>query len=152
MLASFTTVGRSSAQFTEQEVRNGADVVATGDVTLNQSASGSQLVDINGTPIEGDGVYQTTTGQIVVNNGRVVATGDVSVNQSASGTQQVEVASLPHRYYDGMPSPGEYCEPGKVIADPKTGLLYFEADDCCYYLSACCTKSRKGCEGDFCGS
>lgn len=136
------------AQFTEQEVRNGASVVATGDVELNQSASGTQVVtDVNGVPVNGDGIYQTDSGQVVVNDGRVTATGDVSVNQSASGSQTVQVASLPNvAYYDGMPA--DQCNPGQVIADPTTGQLFYQANDCCYY-AACASecKTCKRCNG-----
>ena len=147
--AVFFGAKQASAQFTEQEVRNGAAITSTGDVTLNQSASGSQVVDINGTPITGDGVYPTESGQVVVNDGRIVSTGDVSVNQSASGSQHVEVERV-FPTADG--DPARVCEPGAVIANPDTGQVFYQARDCCWY-AACANacKTRKGCEGDFCG-
>ena len=146
--AVFFGAKQASAQFTEQEVRNGAAITSTGDVTLNQSASGSQIVDINGTPITGDGIYETSTGQVVVNNGRVVATGDVNVNQSASGTQHVEVDRV-FPTADG--DPARVCEPGAVIANPDTGQVFYQARDCCWYAACAVNCSKKVCEGDYCG-
>lgn len=131
--------GRAKAQFTEQEVRNGVDVVATGDVEVNQSAEGNQAVDINGTPIHGDGVYQTANGQVVVNDGRIVSTGDVSVNQSASGSQSVAVV---YPEYSGQPATG-YCSPGLVLANPNTGQVFYQGNDCCWYVA--CAKQCKKC-------
>lgn len=134
------------AQFTEQEVRNGADVVSTGDVNVNQSASGSQVVDVNGVPIDGDGIYQTSSGQVVVNDGRIVSTGDVNLNQSASGTQTVTVRGYPEEE-------GQYadvCTPGLVMANPRTGQLFYQKDDCCWYLACAADCKRRGCEGDSC--
>ncbi len=138
--------GVVKAQFTEQEVRNGADVVATGDVDINQSASGSQIVDINGTPINGDGIYQTSSGQVVVNDGRVVATGDVSVNQSASGTQTVSA-----HYPTSEGERANRCQPGAVMANPNTGQLFYQRDDCCWYVACAVNCKKQGCEGDYCG-
>jgi hypothetical protein len=136
--------GNAKAQFTEQEVINAADIVSTGDVELNQSASGSQVVDINGWPITGDGIYS----EVVVNDGRIVSTGDVSVNQSASASQEVEV-SYPE--YSGQPAEGA-CRPGTVIANPNTGQVFYQGRDCCWY-AACANRcqSNRGCEGDICG-
>lgn len=125
----------ASAQYTKQEVSNGLQVVSTGNVNVDQAASGSQSVDIFGQPLE-DGIYRTTTGQMVVNDGQIVATGDVNVRQSASGTQTVRQLTV----YDGQPA--DRCDPGHVIADPNTGLIYYQANDCCYYLSPCCQQSR----------
>jgi len=139
---------KAGAQFTEQDVRNGLSVTSTGDVNVSQSASGTQGVWIDGSLVTEDGIYPTSTGQVVVNDGRIVSTGDVNVSQSASGNQTV-VASLPNRLYDGVPA--DRCEPGRVIADPH-GVLYFQKDDCCYYQVPCCAKPKKGCEGDYCGS
>jgi hypothetical protein len=141
--------GVSEAQFTEQEVRNGASVVSTGDVDINQSASGTQTV--NGTVVSGPGVYETPSGRVVVrNDGSVVSTGDVSINQAASGSQTVSV----QRVYEGMQ--GQTCSPGHVLADPHTGVLFFQREDCCYYEVPCCWECSDGscddaCEGDFCG-
>jgi hypothetical protein len=140
--------GIVKAQFTEQEVRNGADVVATGDVDINQSASGSQIVDINGTPINGDGIYRTSSGQVVVNDGRVVATGDVSVNQSASASQATSVLISPPEY-EGQYS--DYCTPGAVMANPQTGQLFYQRDDCCWYVACAVNCKKSGCEGNNCG-
>jgi hypothetical protein len=126
-----------SAQFTEQEVRNGLSVVSTGDVDVDQAASGNQVVDVNGVRVEGDGVYQTTTGQVVVNDGQVVATGDVSVNQTAFGNQEVSYDGV----YPGMVA--DQCLPGHVIADPRTGRVFYQAYDCCYY-EACARKCDAG--------
>lgn len=138
-LAALAALGtrRASAQFTEQEVSNGLQVVSTGNVTVDQAASGQQSVDIFGQPLE-DGVYRTTTGQVVVNDGQIVATGDVTVSQAASGQQTVRSTTL----YDGVRA--ETCQPGKVIADPDTGELYYQGRDCCYYLSPCCQARCKG--------
>lgn len=144
-VASLFTPQVVKAQFTEQEVRNGLQVTSTGDVDVNQSASGSQIVDINGTPINGNGVYQTATGQVVVNDGQITSTGDVSVNQSASGGQEVSGV-----YSSGMSGDWE-CVPGYVIADPESGQLYYQRDDCCFYKVPCCAVKRPlGCEGDRC--
>lgn len=128
---------RVSAQYTEQEVRNGLSVVSTGDVTVDQAASGVQGVEINGTAVNGDGVYQTTSGQVVVNDGRITATGDVDVRQSASGNQSVTL-------YSGMPA--STCNPGQVIADPATGQLFYQANDCCYYEA--CAGNCHRCQGN----
>jgi hypothetical protein len=131
---------RTLAQFTEQEVRNGADIVATGDVNLSQSASGSQGVEIDGVLVTEDGIYQTNTGQVVVNDGRVVATGDVNVSQSASGNQSVTVVRYPVRDGDAA----EVCDIGSVIANPHTGQLFYQREDCCWYL-ACANKCQTPC-------
>lgn len=139
--------GNAKAQFTEQEVRNGAAITSTGDVTLNQSASGTQVVtDVNGVPITGNGIYSTPAGQVIVNDGRIASTGDVSVNQSAS--------SVSNRVFpanDGEAA--RVCDPGAVIANPATGQVFYQKDDCCWY-AACANacKAKKGCEGDYCGS
>lgn len=149
--ALFSRVERSAAQFTEQEVRNAADIVATGDVNLSQSASGRQsvLVDVNGTPITEDGIYRTEAGQVVVNNGRVVATGDVNVSQSSSGNQSagVHAEAWPHRDGDRA----EVCQPGAVMANPNTGQVFYQAFDCCWYAACSAPCQAKGCEGDICG-
>jgi len=138
---------RVAAQLTTQEVRNGAQVTATGDVRLEQSASGNQEVGvvIDGTVVTEDGIYNTSTGQVVINEGQVTATGDVDVVQSASGNQEVTVSRA---VYDGAPA--SRCNPGAVMADPH-GVLYFQRDDCCWYLVPCIPCKRKGCEGDYCG-
>lgn len=135
-LAAAILPSRTLAQYTEQEVSNGLSVVSTGDVTVDQAASGVQEVDINGTLVSGDGVYQTSTGNVVVNDGRIVATGDVDVSQSASGNQSVAV-------YSGMPASA--CNPGHVIADPSTGQLFYQGNDCCYYEA--CAVNCKRCQG-----
>lgn len=153
ILAGFATVIGSKAaraQFTEQDVTNGLQVTSTGNVTVDQAASGQQGVYIDGTLETRDGVYRTSTGQVVMNNGQITSTGDVTVSQSASGNQRV-VATLPARdgFYDGMPA--DTCEVGKVIADPN-GILYFQKTDCCFYRVPCIPCKKKGCEGDYCGS
>lgn len=127
----------AKAQFTEQEVRNGLQVTSTGDVEVDQAASGQQdvRVVVDGRPITENGVYRTATGQTVVNDGQITSTGNVRVTQSASGDQSVYSA-----VYDGMPA--ESCNPGHVLADPATGQLYFQAQDCCYY-PACASECRK---------
>lgn len=150
-IAAFGT-NRAKAQFTEQEIRNGADIVSTGDVNLTQSAAGSQEasfgVYVDGELVTQDGVYQSSTGQIVVNNGRVVSTGDVNVTQTATGSQTVSGVVFPSS--DGEPA--DHCQPGAVIANPATGQLFYQRDDCCWY-AACANgcKAKKGCEGDYCG-
>lgn len=136
----------AKAQFTEQEVRNNSDVVATGDVNVSQSASGVQGVYIDGQLVTEDGIYPTSTGQVVVNEGRVVATGDVNVSQSASGSQTVVTRVFP----TSNGEPARTCDPGAVIANPETGQLFYQANDCCWY-TACADKCRSGCEGDYCG-
>jgi hypothetical protein len=153
ILAGFATVigaDRAKGQYTEQNVRNGLQVTSTGNVTVDQAASGQQGVYIDGTLQTRDGVYRTSTGQVVMNNGQITSTGDVTVSQSASGNQQV-VATLPQNdgYYDGMPA--NQCQVGSVIADPN-GVLYFQKDDCCFYRVPCIPCKKKGCEGDYCGS
>jgi hypothetical protein len=139
--AAVATLSRRStlAQFTEQEVSNGLQVTATGNVHVDQAASGQQDVGVfvNGQPVD-NGIFRTTTGQVVVNDGQITATGDVTVSQSASGTQTVRSVSL----YDGAPA--DRCDPGHVIADPTTGQLYYQGNDCCYYLSPCCGGRCKG--------
>lgn len=127
--------GRASAQHTAQEVTNGVQVVATGNVRVDQNASGAQEV-------LADGIYRTSTGQMVVNDGQIVATGDVTVTQNASASQTVRQRTV----YDGQPA--DRCQPGHVLADPNTGLLYYQRNDCCYYLSPCCQRSR--CKGKGC--
>jgi hypothetical protein len=150
--ASVIGASRARAQFTDQEVRNGAQITSTGNVNLEQSASGNQQVEVqvDGGWVSDDGIYRTQTGQVVINDGQVTSTGDVNVRQSASGNQRV-VATLPQNdgYYDGKPA--DTCEVGKVIADPN-GVLYFQKDDCCYYRVPCIPCKKKGCEGDYCGS
>jgi hypothetical protein len=125
--------------------------VATGDVNLSQSASGSQQatfgVIVDGEVVTEDGVYQTQTGQVVVNDGRVVATGDVNVSQSASASQTVS-STVVYPSRDGEPA--DYCSPGAVIANPTTGQIFYQRDDCCWY-AACANQCRSGCEGDYCG-
>lgn len=146
--AVFLSGKSAQAQFTEQEVRNGSDVVATGDVNISQSASGTQGVWIDGQLVTEDGIYETSTGQVVVNNGRVVATGDVNISQSASSSQVVRAEVVPE--YDGQEA--SHCLPGAVMANPNTGQLFYQREDCCWY-AACANKcqQRIGCEGDYCG-
>jgi hypothetical protein len=141
-IAAVTGARPARAQFTENEVRNGATITATGDVSLDQAASGEQVVDINGSPVDlgQDGVYRTSTGQVVVNDGRIVATGDVRVSQSASGDQTVTAL------YDGVPA--SQCRLGAVIADPD-GILFYQKQDCCWYRVPCCAETRQ-CKGDRC--
>ena len=135
-------VGGANAQYTEQEVRNGAAVTATGDVTLTQDAAGGQSVlVVNGTPITQDGVYRTAQGQVVVNDGRVVATGDVTVEQRASGNQSSEAWVWPTEAGQRAVT----CQPGSVLANPHTGVLFFQKDDCCWYPVPCCADSCGGC-------
>lgn len=145
----FTSRERAAAQFTEQEVRNGATITSTGDVSLNQSASGTQGVYVDGVAIpDEDGIYDTGTSQVVVNDGRITSTGDVSVNQSASGTQTAVYRTFPTS--DGEPA--RQCNPGAVIANPSTGQVFYQKEDCCWY-AACANGCQKksGCEGDHCG-
>lgn len=142
--ASFLGGKEAKAQFTEQEVRNGADIVATGDVNLSQSASGTQTVLVDGVPVD-DGIYRTDTGQVVVNEGQVVATGDVNVSQSASASQTVV------SYPTSEGQPAERCQPGAVMANPNTGQLFYQRDDCCWYPACAANCPRKGCEGNSCG-
>lgn len=142
---------RAKAQFTEQEVRNGADIVSTGDVNLSQSASGSQEatfgVYVDGELVTQDGIYQSSTGQIVVNDGRIVSTGDVNVSQSASGTQSVSTVVFPTR--DGEPA--DYCDPGAVVGNPNTGQLFYQGYDCCWYAACANRCQQNACEGNHCG-
>lgn len=144
--AALATLNRHAgfAQFTEQEVSNGLQVTSTGNVNVSQAASGQQDVGvlINGVVETEDGIYRTSTGQVVMNDGQITATGDVNVTQSASGQQTVRTTVL----RDGVRA--ETCQPGHVIADPDTGQLYYQARDCCYYLSPCCQQER--CKGKGC--
>lgn len=139
-LFTWITTSKGLAQFTEQEIKNGTAITATGDVTLTQDAAGSQAVLVNGIPIEGDGIYRTSTGQVVVNDGRITATGDVNVTQRASGQQNVVIE---------RPSRGgsaNVCSPGAVLANPDTGELFYQGNDCCWWpvpQPVC----RKGCGG-----
>jgi hypothetical protein len=135
----------AEAQFTEQEILQGADVVSTGNVEINQSASNEAFLTINGTPITEDGVYQTNQGQVIVQNGRVVSTGDVSINQQASNQSHNEIV---YPEYDGQDVTG-YCVPGSVLANPDTGQVFYQGRDCCWY-AACANRCRTGCEGDTC--
>ena len=137
------------AQKTAQEVLNELQVTSTGNVTVEQAASGQQEVGIlvGGEVQTADGIYRTETGQAVINDGQITATGDVDVVQSASGQQEVTVVRLQQDWYDGMPA--EVCETGKVIADPN-GVLYYQRADCCLYEVPCCVKPtcKNGrCEG-----
>lgn len=138
---------RILAQHTAQEVTNGLQVTATGDVRVDQAASGQQGIFVNGIPADQDGVYRTSTGQLVVNDGQITATGDVSVTQSASGTQTVYSEQNLGLYHG---APADRCQPGHVIADPTTGLIYYQRHDCCYYLSPCCAPQKQGCKGEKC--
>jgi len=150
ILAGFATVigsDRVRAQYSEQQVRNGAQITSTGNVNLEQSASGSQNVEVmvDGQWVHEDGIYRDGTTQVVINDGQVTSTGDVNVRQSASGDQRVSTT-----IYDG--SRADRCQVGAVIADPD-GVLYFQKADCCWYRVPCCAlKAQKGCEGDYCGS
>jgi hypothetical protein len=134
---------RTKAQLTEQEVLNGANIVSTGNVHLDQTASGAQSVEINGVPVDmgRDGIYRSGTGQVVVNNGRIVSTGDVTVSQSASATQDVNITYATPEY-DGQPA--DVCVLGSVMANPWTGQLFYQKDDCCWY--AACASSCKNCD------
>lgn len=149
--AGFFVQRGAKAQFTEQEVRNGADIVSTGDVNLSQSASGSQAtfgVIVDGELVTEDGIYQSETGQVVVNDGRVVSTGDVNVSQSASASQTTVLTGVDYPVEEG--DRASYCNPGAVIANPHTGQLFYQREDCCWYV-ACANKCQKtGCEGDYC--
>ena len=139
-LSSLGVFRGASAQFSEQEIRNSAQVVSTGDVNLSQDAAGNQEVyAVNGVPVTGDGVYQTSTGQVIVNDGQVVATGDVNVSQRASGSQTVYAET---ELYSGMPA--GTCEPGKVIANPDTGQLFYQGRDCCWWPA--CAEACKSCK------
>ena len=145
LFASIMTVLKANpawAQFTEQEVRNGAQITATGDVVLDQAASGSQTVFIldDGTAVTGDGVYRTATSQTVVNDGQVTSTGDVRVSQSASGDQTV--TALYSGYPETSGQPAESCMPGAVMANPYTGQLFYQREDCCWY-PACAAECKK---------
>jgi hypothetical protein len=148
VFGSVLTSQATKAQFTEQEIRNNAQVVSTGDVRLNQNAEGAQNVEvlIDGVWQSQDGIYRTQTGQVVINDGQVVSTGNVELNQSARGSQNVR-AVYSGGYYDGMPA--DVCEPGKVIADPGSGQLFYQANDCCFY-QACAVNCQKTCRGDRC--
>lgn len=146
-------VGRgASAQFTEQEVRNGADIVATGDVNLSQEAAASQEatfgVYIDGELVTEDGVYQSSTGQVVINDGRVVATGDVNVSQTASASQRSVTVVRVFPTEDG--DPARTCEPGAVIANPDTGRVYYQRNDCCWYAACANRCEPTGCQGNGC--
>jgi hypothetical protein len=149
MVASFLAPRIAGAQFTEQEVRNGLQVTSTGNVDVEQAASGTQDVGvvINGELVTEDGVYQSGTSQVVLNDGQITSTGDVRVVQSASGTQTAVYSGV----RNGGPVEGE-CRPGDVIANPDTGQLFYVARDCCYYeVPCCCECEDDACEGDFCG-
>lgn len=143
------TGNRASAQFTEQEVLQGTDVVSTGDVNISQSASLSAdgTLVINGTPITEDGVYQTNQGQVIVQNGRVVSTGDVNISQSAEGSSTELVEVWPHKDGDRA----EVCSPGAVMANPNNGQVFYQGFDCCWYAACANGCKNKGCEGDYCG-
>lgn len=147
----FTSRERAAAQYSEQEVRNGADIVSTGDVNLSQSASGSQAtfgVYVDGQLVTQDGIYPTSGGgQVVVNNGRIVSTGDVNVSQSASGSQTTSTVVFP----DADGEPARECNAGAVIANPRTGQVFYQKTDCCWYAACANGCQKKGCEGDFCG-
>lgn len=142
MLSTLIGTRSTLAQHTEQEIRNGLQVVSTGDVNVSQDAAGNQeIFAVNGTAIHGDGVYQTSTGQVIVNDGQVVATGDVDVSQRAAGSQTVFTITSGQR--------AEVCNPGHVLADPTTGQLFYQANDCCYY-PACAAPCKERCKGKGC--
>ena len=161
-LAAITAAGLSlwtnrqvtKAQYTEQQVRNDLQVTSTGNVNVDQAASGNQSVEVlvDGQWVHEDGIYRDGATQVVVNDGQITSTGNVNVRQSASGDQRVTtvVRHSSTDWYDGMPA--DKCEPGKVIANPDTGELYYQARDCCYW-KACASPCQKkaGCEGDYCG-
>ena len=136
---------RAFAQFTEQEIIQGADVVSTGDVNIEQNGSNNGVLRINGTPITEDGVYQTNQGQVIVQSGRVVSTGDVNIEQSASNSQTTRVV-FPEN--DG--DEADVCSPGSVIANPHTGRVFYQRHDCCWY-AACAAGCVEECGGTDCG-
>lgn len=137
-LAALAALGtrRASAQFTEQEVSNGLQVVSTGNVTVDQAASGQQSVDIFGRPVE-DGIYRTTTGQVVVNDGQIVATGDVNVSQAASGQQTVFTAQQGGRR--------SYCDPGDWRWVDRCTVEFCDIE--CEWVSFTCPDCRTRCKG-----
>jgi hypothetical protein len=145
MAAILATIDRHAglAQHSAQEVTNGLQVTSTGNVNVNQAASGQQEVGvlINGVVETEDGIYRTSSGQVVMNDGQITATGDVNVTQSASGTQTVYSEQNLGLYHG---APADRCQPGHVIADPTTGMIYFQGKDCCYWLSPCCQKCKSG--------
>jgi hypothetical protein len=145
-----TLVGRSraSAQLTTQEVMNSNQITSTGNVNVEQSASGVQGVEVfvDGEWVSGDGIYRDGNRQVIVNDNQVTSTGDVNVRQAANGTQQVTtVVRYPERGGDRA----DVCSPGAVMANPNTGQLFFQANDCCWYVACAsdCQKTCQTCEG-----
>jgi lipopolysaccharide export system protein LptA len=137
---------RTLAQFTEQDILQGADVVSTGDVEINQSGSNGAVLTVNGTPITEDGVYETNQGQVIVQNGRVVSTGNVSINQSASNEAEQTIV---YPTFDGEGA--DVCNPGAVIANPDSGRVYYQRRDCCWYAACANRCEPTGCQGNGCG-
>ncbi len=92
-----------------------------------------------------------SSGIIVTNDSQVVASGDVTVNQVAEVTssQEVHQHDIFQDPYDGMQA--LVCNPGHVIASPRTGQLFYQANDCCYYVACADSCRKKGCEGSHCG-
>jgi hypothetical protein len=142
---------KAAAQFTTQEVRNGLQVTSTGDVRVDQSASGNQEVGvfIDGRVVTEDGIYRDGSTQVVINDGQITSTGDVDVRQAASGTQQVTtVVRRQDDWYNGMQA--DACSPGQVLASPN-GVLFYQRDDCCFY-EVPCIPCKQECNGDRCGN
>jgi lipopolysaccharide export system protein LptA len=137
---------RTLAQFTEQEIVQGADVVSTGNVNIEQNGSNSGTLTVNGTPITEDGVYETSQGQVVVQNGRVVSTGNVNISQSASNDAETTIVYPTH---DGEEA--DVCNPGAVIANPDSGRVYYQRRDCCWYAACANRCEPTGCQGNGCG-
>lgn len=133
----------AKAQFSTQEVMNTSQIVSTGDVNLDQAASGTQQVEvlIDGEWVSGDGIYRDGSSQVILNDNQVTSTGNVNVRQSASGTQAVTVVRYPQQSGDRA----DVCQPGAVMANPNTGQLFFQGPDCCWW-PACANDCQKTCQ------
>lgn len=118
-----------------QTVGNGARIVSTGDVHLNQDAAASQTVIVR----DGHGNIVRGATQTVTNDGQIVSTGDVYVDQAASGDQQVFADQ--QVVYDGSVS----CQPGTVWADARNGeLWYCDNNECPQRVPCCVTRCKSG--------
>ncbi len=74
---------KASAQV--QTVGNRGQIVATGDVYLDQDAAGNQVAVF-------EDAFGRQVTQVVTNDTQIVATGDVVTRQRASGNQEVYVS------------------------------------------------------------
>lgn len=118
------------------------------DIITNRRMAIAALTAMLGALRKQDALAQFTEQDIRNGDVQVVQSGNGSVviSQTVSGEQTVENTNTGNRggaYYDGMPA--TVCRPGDVIADPDTGVQFYQKWDCCWWLlpSQCCDGRKK---------